>query len=96
MYYRKGLFGSCDSKGLISFCRGSCNSDSFVLFDAVYDKKNKKDRTYSLKWNEWFVLLIIPVISIFTMSFVSLIIINIEEQLSPMQHIFQFYQYWEY
>ena len=42
MYYRKGLFGSCDSKGLISFCRGSCNSDSFVLFDAVYDKKNKK------------------------------------------------------
>ncbi len=51
-------------------------------------KRTKKDRTYSLKWNEWFVLLIIPVISIFTMSFVSLIIINIEEQLSPMQHIF--------
>lgn len=51
-------------------------------------KRTKKDSTYSLKWNEWFVLLIIPVISIFTMSFVSLIIINIEEQLSPMQHIF--------
>lgn len=51
-------------------------------------KRKKKDSTYSLKWNEWFVLLIIPVISIFTMSFVSLIIINIEEQLSPMQHIF--------
>ena len=43
-------------------------------------KRTKKDSTYSLKWNEWFV--------IFTMSFVSLIIINIEEQLSPMQHIF--------
>ena len=39
-------------------------------------KRTKKDSTYSLKWNEWFVLLIIPVISIFTMSFVSLIIIN--------------------
>lgn len=51
-------------------------------------KRTKKDSTYSLKWNEWFVLLIIPVISIFTMSFVSLIIINIEDQLSPMQHIF--------
>ena len=51
-------------------------------------KRAKKDSTYSLKWNEWFVLLIIPVISIFTMSFVSLIIINIEDQLSPMQHIF--------
>lgn len=51
-------------------------------------KSTKKDSTYSLKWNEWFVLLIIPVISIFTMSFVSLIIINIEDQLSPMQHIF--------
>lgn len=51
-------------------------------------KRTKKDSTYSLKWNEWFALLIIPVISIFTMSFVSLIIINIEEQLSPMQHIF--------
>lgn len=51
-------------------------------------KRTKKDSTYSLKWNEWFVLLIIPVISIFTMSFVSLIIINTEEQLSPMQHIF--------
>lgn len=51
-------------------------------------KRTKKDSTYSLKWNEWFVLLIIPVISIFTMSFVSLIIINIEVQLSPMQHIF--------
>lgn len=51
-------------------------------------KRTKKDSTYSLKWNEWSVLLIIPVISIFTMSFVSLIIINIEEQLSPMQHIF--------
>jgi len=51
-------------------------------------KRTKKDSTYSLKWNEWFVLLIIPVISIFTMSFVSLIIINIEEQLPPMQHIF--------
>lgn len=51
-------------------------------------KRTKKDSTYSLKWNEWFVLLIIAVISIFTMSFVSLIIINIEEQLSPMQHIF--------
>lgn len=51
-------------------------------------KRTKKDSTYSLKWNEWFVLLIIPVISIFKMSFVSLIIINIEEQLSPMQHIF--------
>lgn len=51
-------------------------------------KRTKRDSTYSLKWNEWFVLLIIPVISIFTMSFVSLIIINIEEQLSPMQHIF--------
>ena len=51
-------------------------------------KRTKKDSTYSLKWNEWFVLLIIPVISISTMSFVSLIIINIEEQLSPMQHIF--------
>ena len=51
-------------------------------------KRTKKDSIYSLKWNEWFVLLIIPVISIFTMSFVSLIIINIEDQLSPMQHIF--------
>lgn len=51
-------------------------------------KRTKKDSTYSLKWNEWFVLLIIPVISIFTMSFVSLIIINIEDQLLPMQHIF--------
>lgn len=51
-------------------------------------KRTKKDSAYSLKWNEWFVLLIIPVISIFTMSFVSLIIINIEDQLSPMQHIF--------
>lgn len=51
-------------------------------------KRTKKDSTYSLKWNEWFVLLIIPIISIFTMSFVSLIIINIEDQLSPMQHIF--------
>ena len=51
-------------------------------------KRTKKDSTYSLKWNEWFVLLIIPVISIFTMSFVSLIIINTEDQLSPMQHIF--------
>lgn len=51
-------------------------------------KRTKKDSTYSLKWNEWFVLLIIPVISIFTMSFVSLIIINIEDQLSTMQHIF--------
>lgn len=51
-------------------------------------KRTKKNSTYSLKWNEWFVLLIIPVISIFTMSFVSLIIINIEDQLSPMQHIF--------
>ena len=51
-------------------------------------KRTKKDSTYSMKWNEWFVLLIIPVISIFTMPFVSLIIINIEEQLSPMQHIF--------
>ena len=51
-------------------------------------KRTKKDSTYSLKWNEWFVLLIIPVISIFTMSFVSLIIINIEDQLSLMQHIF--------
>ena len=51
-------------------------------------KRTKKDSTYSLKWNEWFVLLIIPVISIFTMSFVSLIIINIEDQLSPMQQIF--------
>lgn len=51
-------------------------------------KRTKKDSTYYLKWNEWFVLLIIPVISIFTMSFVSLIIINIEDQLSPMQHIF--------
>ena len=51
-------------------------------------KRTKKDSTYSLKWNEWFVLLIIPVISIFTMSFVSLTIINIEDQLSPMQHIF--------
>lgn len=51
-------------------------------------KRTKKDSTYSLKWNEWFVLLIIPVISIFTMSFVSLIIINIEDQLSSMQHIF--------
>ena len=51
-------------------------------------KRTKKYSTYSLKWNEWFVLLIIPVISIFTMSFVSLIIINIEDQLSPMQHIF--------
>ena len=51
-------------------------------------KRTKKESTYSLKLNEWFVLLIIPVISIFTMSFVSLIIINIEDQLSPMQHIF--------
>ncbi|WP_455719373.1 sensor histidine kinase [Agathobacter sp.] len=51
-------------------------------------KRTKKDSAYSLKWNEWFVLLIIPVISIFTMSFVALIIINIEDQLSPMQHIF--------
>ena len=51
-------------------------------------KRTKKDSTYSLKWNEWFVLLIIPVISIFTMSVVSLMIINIEDQLSPMQHIF--------
>lgn len=51
-------------------------------------KRIKKDRIYSLKWNEWFVLLIIPVISIFTMSFVSLISINAEHKISSVQQIF--------
>lgn len=51
-------------------------------------QRMKKDSNYSLKWNEWFVLLIIPVISIFTMSFVALISINAEHEMSRIQQIF--------
>lgn len=51
-------------------------------------RKVQKKNTYFLKWNEWFVLLIIPIISIFTMTFVALISINAEHEMSRIQEIF--------
>lgn len=84
----KGYLNLVIQKDLYRFVGGVVIQIVLFYLTRFMIKRTKKDSTYSLKWNEWFVLLIIPVISIFTMSFVSLIIINIEEQLSPMQHIF--------
>ena len=84
----KGYLNLVIQKDLYRFVGGVIIQIVLFYLTRFMIKRTKKDSTYSLKWNEWFVLLIIPVISIFTMSFVSLIIINIEDQLSPMQHIF--------
>lgn len=84
----KGYLNLVIQKDLYRFVGGVVIQIVLFYLTRFMIKRTKKDSTYSLKWNEWFVLLIIPVISIFTMSFVSLIIINIEDQLSPMQHIF--------
>jgi len=51
-------------------------------------RKVRKKNIYSLKWNEWFVLLIIQIISIFTMTFVALISINAEHEISRIQQMF--------
>lgn len=60
----------------------------FFYLTRIIIKKVRKTHTYSLKWNEWLVLLIIPCISIFTMTFVTLISINAEHEMSHIQQMF--------
>src|SRR5699024_3189242 len=51
--------------------------------------KNKREGLrYSLQWNEWLILLIIPLISIFTMSFVALGFVNLQYGMTVRQKIY--------
>ena len=51
--------------------------------------KNKREGLrYSLQWNEWLILLIIPLISIFTMSFVALGFVNLQSGMTVRQKIY--------
>lgn len=51
-------------------------------------KRKKDESKYPLRWNEWFVLLIIPLISIFTMSFVALGSVDLEYGMTVNQQLY--------
>lgn len=51
-------------------------------------KRRHQRGNYTMKWNEWIILLIIPIVSIFTMTFVLLVSINAEQELTQIQQIY--------
>lgn len=49
-------------------------------------KRKQRAKDYLLKWNEWLILLVIPAVSVFTITFVILVAINAESELTQIQH----------